>query len=565
MNRLVPGTSDDPTGTVIVPESYEGFRICAPGNIRVRRNSSTTAILTWDEPYSLCNLCPDAIGYEVFGERFSRQSVTRPPCEIRGLSPSVEYLFHVTAIAAGNNVSDPGVYRLLKMAPPGRPAVPKVSALTYANVTLTWAPSIQQDRDLRYHVYLNGILKTKTKEPSVTLAHLQSYTQYLVEVRAVNAAGDSEPSATTFKTKVRPPTNLRFRYQNGLCRLLWDPVFRHRPIYEVSINGKSFKTVPGIWGYNFQLADVSPGPVPHHLKFSVRAQLDGDFSEAVLLEKTVVDGVPPSQPGALVVSGITDTGAVLAWEPSSDDIAVAGYHVLLNGFIRFPAPNAFFTFTQLTSGAYHWVMVRSHDKQGNVSKYSQAAVFKTNGQAPQPAPDSPGVKITPLTSTTAKLEFSPGVVAGVGHRVVVNNEHRVDTIMFPVTLNLQVNVEHTISVSAFDLFGQLSEPTVLIYVPKDIIAPSMPENLLVAAMSPYSVTLAWEASTDDIGIHGYVIYNDHEYFDSTSLTSYSAFDLLPGNYSFEVCALDFSGNASEPAAITIDIGDPPNSISTNFR
>ena len=91
-------------------------------------------------------------------------------------------------------------------------------------------------------------------------------------------------------------------------------MFGKYPSHEVSINGKVFTTVPGLWGYSFRLADLSPGPVPHHFKFEVRAQLDGASSEISLLEKTLTDGVPPSRPGAPVVSDITDTSVLLSWD-----------------------------------------------------------------------------------------------------------------------------------------------------------------------------------------------------------------------------------------------------------
>jgi predicted phage tail protein len=68
-----------------------------------------------------------------------------------------------------------------------------------------------------------------------------------------------------------------------------------------------------------------------------------------------------------------------------------------------------------------------------------------------------------------------------------------------------------------------------------------------------SVTLAWDESTDDVGICDYVIYNNQQYFDRTPLTHYTAVDLPSGTYSFEVCALDLSGNHSAPASVSVEI------------
>jgi hypothetical protein len=550
MTHFDSSIPDNSTETVTDTEQVQ---ICSPGNVRAWRNSATTAQVSWDEPYATCKICPDAIGYEVFGAGITTQRVSRLPYEITGLKVDVDYLLYVTAIAAGNNISTPRPFRLARILPPGKPGTPKLRELTHASITLVWAPSAGAGK-IRYRVYLNGFLVKHVAESQARLTHLQSHTDYRVEVRAVNEAGVSEPGAIALKTRVRPPTNLRFSHRNGMCRLAWDPVFKKKPTHELSINGQPFTVAAGRWGYNFKLADVSPGPVRHHLKFAVYAQLDGAHSEVALLEHGVVDDVPPSQPGAPVVSDVTDTSATLNWEPSSDNVAVADYRVVLNGLIPYTSSDTLCTFTNLISGTYHWAFVRARDKDGNLSAPSRVAVFKTTGQAPSPQPAPPPVEITALTSTSANLSWN--LESGVsGVRILINDEHLRDVLFLERLLlnNLTPDVEYSISVSAFDIFGQLSEPTVFAYVPRDVTPPSTPGNLRKGDVTADSVMLVWEESTDDVGLHEYVIYNNCEYFDRTPLTHYKAVDLLPGTYSFEVCAMDLAGNTSEPAVLTVSI------------
>ncbi|VVM57596.1 fibronectin type III domain-containing protein [Pseudomonas fluorescens] len=554
MSRSDSSSPDSPTGTDFNTESGSAIQICAPGNVRGWRNSPTSALLNWDEPYSTCQLCPDAIGYDVFGEGIATHSVGRPPCELTGLKPDVEYLFYVMAKAAANNVSTPSPVRVFKRRPPGKPGTPELMELSHAAATLSWAPSSQGDGNTRYRVYLNGFLVKRVAQPQVSLTHLQSLTDYRVEVQAVNESGVSERSFMTFQTRLRPPSNLRFSHRNGKCRLAWDPIFKKKPTHELSINGQQFTVAPGRWGYNFKLADVSPGPVPHHLKFAVHAQLDGINSEVALLEQTLIDDVPPGRPGTPVVRDVTDTSATLSWEPSSDNVGVTEYRVLLNGVIPYTSADTLCTFTNLSSGTYHWAFVRARDKDGNLSTPSRIAVFNTTGQAPSPQPAPPPVEITALTSTSANLGWTlESRVSGV--RISINDEHFRDVLFLdrlPLK-DLTPDVEYSISVSAFDIFGQLSEPTVVAYMPRDVTPPGTPGNLRKGDVTADSVMLAWEESTDDVGLHEYVIYNNCEYFDRTPLTHYTAVDLLPGTYSFEVCAMDLSGNASEPAALTVSI------------
>ncbi|MGH8386736.1 MAG: fibronectin type III domain-containing protein [Pseudomonas sp.] len=495
------------------------------------------------------------------------KSVTHSPCEITALKHDTEYLFHVTAKAAGNNVSDVSSCRLFKLQVPGKPDFPKLLNATSTSLSVCWAATNPGFEGTRYRVYLNGFLVTQVTEPQVSLTHLQSHTDYRVDVRAVNDAGISEPRGATFKTRLRTPGNLRFSQRNGLCRLAWNPVFKQFPSHEISINDRVFTTLPGRWGFNFRLADVSSGTAPHHLKFAVHARQDGETSDVALFETTVADDIPPARPVAPIVIDITDIGATLNWEPSSD-VDVSGYEVILNGVLVFPTLNTHFTFTKLTSGAYHWVAVRARDNEGNTSGYSPISVFKTTGQAPSPKPPPPVVSITALTSTSARMEWRyQDNFAYSGARIMINEEHFADVLLMPgvVLQNLTPDTEYSISVSTFDVYGQISEPTLLVHEPRDVTTPTTPANLRAADVTADTVTLKWEASNDDVGISEYVIYNNREYFDSTPLLEYLAVDLLPGIYQFEVCAIDLSGNASSPAALNVGVAVPLFSAPRNLR
>ncbi|KAB0488502.1 Fibronectin type III domain-containing protein [Pseudomonas reinekei] len=87
--------------------AYTGVRICSPGNLLGARNTASRAVLSWDEPYGTCALCPNAVGYEISGGGITPINVTRPPYEITGLVATREYLFEVRARASTNNISDP--------------------------------------------------------------------------------------------------------------------------------------------------------------------------------------------------------------------------------------------------------------------------------------------------------------------------------------------------------------------------------------------------------------------------------------------------------------------------
>ncbi|VVM38657.1 hypothetical protein PS647_00172 [Pseudomonas fluorescens] len=533
--------------------SFETKDATAPGKpgIPVITNiAQNSATITWTPASDNVAVA----GYTITINNKPPISTTHTQHTLTGLEEANQYTVEIKAIDASGNLSEPATASFTtKYSLPGNPGTPQISKITHSSAELRWAAS--SGLDVQYKVSLNGFLIATTKETFFTVSHLRGHTDYQVEVQAFNPGGVSGSVATRFRTLLAPPVNLRFSHLNGRCRLAWNPVFGVLPSHEISINGRVFNTGPGRWGYSFKLQDLSPGPAPHHFTFRVRAQLDGASSEVSLLEKSLVDDAPPSQPGAPTISNISDTSATITWSPSSDNVGVTEYLVVLNGFLVFTTPDPRYTFSKLTTGAHHYVYVRAKDKDGNLSTPSKIAVFKTTGQAPLPPPSAPRVNITAETATSLSLNW--GSLEGAsGVRILLNDEHWRDVLFLSsvTMLNLVPSAEYSISVSTFDVLGQLSEPTVITHELRDTTPPGSPGNLRKSASSPDSVTLAWTASTDDIGICDYIIYNNHEYFDRTPLTQYSAIGLMPGTHRFEVLAQDLSGNLSAPTSLDVHIG-----------
>ena len=78
-------------------------------------------------------------------------------------------------------------------------------------------------------------------------------------------------------------------------------------------------------------------------------------------------------------------------------------------------------------------------------------------------------------------------------------------------------------------------------------APSVPQNLLASNIGESSLTLSWNASSDNIGVVGYYVYQDGNTTPvaTVSGTSTSINNLTPGTtYQFSVAAYDAAGNVS---------------------
>lgn len=98
--------------------------------------------------------------------------------------------------------------------------------------------------------------------------------------------------------------------------------------------------------------------------------------------------------------------------------------------------------------------------------------------------------------------------------------------------------------------------------PVDTQAPTVPAALTSTAVTTSSVSLAWNASTDNVGVTGYRIYNGSTLINSVSgaTLSYTATGLTPSTaYTFRVTAIDNAGNESAASSITVTTSTPAGS------
>src|SRR5207248_8897213 len=81
--------------------------------------------------------------------------------------------------------------------------------------------------------------------------------------------------------------------------------------------------------------------------------------------------------------------------------------------------------------------------------------------------------------------------------------------------------------------------------PADTSPPSAPTGLAAGSPSTTSVPLSWGASSDDVGVSGYVVYSGGAQVATSTGTSITVTGLSPGSaYVFTVKARDAAGNLS---------------------
>jgi len=118
--------------------------------------------------------------------------------------------------------------------------------------------------------------------------------------------------------------------------------------------------------------------------------------------------------------------------------------------------------------------------------------------------------------------------------------------------NLSPGTSYTFTVAACDAANncsaQSSPVTATTTVP-DTAPPSVPTGLMATTASSTQVSLAWNASTDNVGVTGYRVFSGATLVGVVPGPSATVSNLQPGTtYSFSVSACDAAGNCSAPSA-----------------
>ena len=92
----------------------------------------------------------------------------------------------------------------------------------------------------------------------------------------------------------------------------------------------------------------------------------------------------------------------------------------------------------------------------------------------------------------------------------------------------------------------------------DTEAPSVPSGLTVSGTSANTISLRWNASTDNVGVTGYEVFRGGTSVGSTPDTTFTASGLTPEtDYAFTVRAKDGAGNASaQSTSVSARTGKP---------
>src|SRR5204863_410809 len=204
-----------------------------------------------------------------------------------------------------------------------------------------------------------------------------------------------------------------------------------------------------------------------------------------------------------------------------------------------------------------------HDAAGNISSESTIASATT---ADTIAPTTPaGLVATAAGATVINLTWNASVdnVAVIGYIVKRNGALvATPTATSYSDTGLADATTYSYTVAARDAAGNVSANSAVVSATTaDTTPPSTPTGVVATAAGATTINLSWTASTDNVGVTGYIVKRNGTLVATPTATSYSDTGLSDATtYSYTVAARDAAGNVSSDSAgasaTTIDTAAP---------
>ncbi|MBG0818251.1 fibronectin type III domain-containing protein [Planomonospora sp. ID82291] len=448
--------------------------------------------------------------------------------------------------------------------PPTTPYSLTVTSKTATSVSVSWGASSDNESLAGYGVYVNGSRVATTESRYYTATDLAPNRSHTIEVDAYDYEGNrSSRASLTVHLDATPPSQpgrLRLTGMSATsATVAWDAASDAGGVtgYGVFLDGARLgsdqaarsRTLTGLSLGRQYTVDVDA------------TDASGNRSTKATLTFTVVPDIaaPTSPPGLK----ITSTGAgsfAIAWQPASDDNAVAGYGTYLNGTKHGGDIDALTkSFTGLTAGATYTVAVDAVDLHGNRSIKAQRSVEASPDTAPPTAPgDLRTVSVSGVSIALAWDASSDNIdVAGYG--VWLDDVKQADIPGLYYRFNgLAEGTTYTFAVDAYDAAGNRSPKAELsVLAERETVPPTEPAFVAQTESTHSSVTISWEESTDNDQVIGYDVLVNGVRRGHTAQTTFVIGDLAADTtYLVAVRAVDRSGNTSQLVEIDA-LTDPP--------
>jgi alpha-tubulin suppressor-like RCC1 family protein len=453
-----------------------------------------------------------------------------------------------------------GIVKIDKTAP-NAPINFVMNAKTDTTVSLSWTAATDNIGAIKYEIYQGTTLLNTVMNTSYMVTGLKPNTAYSFTVKSKDAAGNISVSSTPVNVTTdaisdtqipSTPTGLTVSAKtDDSVTLKWTASTDNVGVagYEVYQGTTLISTVTTT---NHTVNGLTPST---EYSFTVKAKDAAgnvSFASSSVKVTTNADSQAPSMPVNVTASVRTATTVTLSWVASTDNIGVVGYEIFSGGLllktVTTPSNNVV---TGLKPNTTYTFTVKAQDAAGNRSNASAPFDVTTDVDTSEPS-EPTEAKITAKSVTSATISWTASVDdVGVVSYEVFNGSNSLGSVSattYKIT-NLVPNTTYTIFIKAKDEAGNTSRAlSIDVKTDPDITAPTAPIGLVVSEKTNTYFNLSWTASTDDVAVTVYDVYQGTSLIGSTTQTTYRIDNIVPNvSYAFTVKAKDAAGNISNPS------------------
>jgi len=259
----------------------------------------------------------------------------------------------------------------------------------------------------------------------------------------------------------------------------------------------------------------------------------------------------PTVPMGLTITSSTLNSVSLSWDASTDNIAVTGYRIYRGGVLLGTTTALSYTDNTVSIGNYYTYTVTAFDADANESEPSMSVSTDINDITPPTVPT--GLAITSSSENSVSISWDAAEDnVGVKEYLVYRGGSLMETVKSLSFTDITVSPgnSYTYTVSAIDAAGNASAQSQGVTADiTDTSPPTTPGGLAVTSTAISSVSISWNAASDNVGVTAYRIYREGIILGTSLALSFTDSDLSPGySYTYAVSAIDEAGNESDLSA-----------------
>ena len=312
----------------------------------------------------------------------------------------------------------------------------------------------------------------------------------------------------------------------------------------------------------------------------VAYDLAGNRSDRKISTK---DEVPPDAPEKLEQTGATDSTVTLLWAPGTDNMGVAGYNIYRDGveLTRLTGEATTYTVTGLEQGKSYVFSVKTRDNAGNLSETAATVTASTLALTLTPTLENPLMvdkyhdgKKAPVSFTVTAPEgskFTPTIQSAKMYYQKADSADKIDADAWK---EISLTASENTASGSWDISGEingylpmgdyqvyfkaeyaeglyLKSAYQTVTLKRDDVAPEAPTNVQGTKNTTTTITLTWDAATDNVGVTEYEIYRNNEQgvaekVGTCETNQYTDTGLTSGQtYTYTIKAKDAAGNLSK--------------------